>query len=316
MAFTTKNLYSAAQVFEAGADSVTRTTGPDPRVTWRFIIRGAESEADAHDALWQHLLTNFTDDDGNICAYDIPLDTITINTTDSDYFHEAEVVFAFTTDNDPTEAADSPNERPDDDVNSEDYEQPEVDDLDYQFSTTGGTSHITHSLQTLGVAATVPRSFDGGIGWNGDGFDGVDVITPHYEFSISVNWPRSKFNQAYRLMLANATGSINSTAWNGFAAGCVLFKGVSAAPKGLKFKTSSGERRDYYWRATYQFEANPSTSVTFKGTTLVKRGFDYLWKLWERSEAGGVSVTVSTQVNVERVYPEFDFDDLELPLPE
>ena len=176
---------------------------------------------------------------------------------------------------------------------------------------------MTNSLATLGRAGASLRDFGGGIGWNGAGFDGVDVITPHADFTISVNWPKSFFTQAYRLMLASATGAINSAAWQGFAAGCVLFKGVQAQPRSLKYTQPDGTTiKDWYWRATYQFEANPASTVVFNGTTLVKRGFDYLWKLSEKIEgANGELESNVVQVNVEQVYPEFDFSLLLLPFP-
>ena len=160
-------------------------------------------------------------------------------------------------------------------------------------------------------------SFGHGIGWNGESFDGVDVSTPAATFSISVNWPKAFFTQAYRLALASATGSVNSTAWNGFSAGCVLFKGVTARPVAYSYTDGNGAAiRDYYWRSTYDFEARPATTMTFGGTTLVKRGFDYVWKATETNDSGAGLTSSVSQINVEQVYPEFDFANLGLPLPE
>lgn len=307
MAFQTTNLYPNTTVYEAGGASVQRETGANPRVVWQFIIRGATDASDAYDELFTYLSTHFLDADGNIASYNIPLDSIRITTTDSNYFYEGEATFAYPPDVDAS----------DEDINDPGYAQPDVDELDYSYNTTGGTSHLSYSLATLGRAGANLRDFGGGIGWNGEGFDGVDVVTPRVEFSISVNWPSSFFTQAYRLTLANATGSINSALWHGFAAGCVLFKGVQANPRSFKRTLSDGSTvNDYYWRAVYQFEAAPATSVVFNGTTLVKRGFDYLWKLSEKIEgANGNLETQVVQVNVEQVYPEFDFSNLLLPFP-
>lgn len=308
MSFSTVTLYNGtATVYEAGGASVVRETGDNPRVTWQFLIRGADDASDAYDALYTFLLTNFSDGSGGIASYNMPLSNIRITTTDSNYIYEGEAVFEY-----PPET-----ELDDDEINETSYTQPEIDELDYTYSTTGGTSHITYSLATLGRAGASLRDFDGGIGWNGSGFDGVDVITPHAEFSISVNWPKTFFTQAYRLALANATGCINSAIWQGFGAGCVLFKGVSASPKSFKYTAPDGSTvKDYYWRATYSFEANPASTIVFNNTTLVKRGFDYLWKLSEKTESsGGDLETEVVQVNVEQVYPEFNFANLLLPFP-
>lgn len=304
MAFNTTNLTSQIQVFEQGGDSLVRETGESPRAVWKFLVVGADNAPDAYDALFAYLQTHFVDDDGNIASYNIPLDSIKLAKTDSDYLYEAEVVFAYRVANDET-------------INEPEYEQPEIDEFDYTYTTTGGTAHITHSLATLGAAGADIRNFDGGIGWNGDSFDGVDIVTPRVEFSIGVNWPKTFFTQAYRLTLANATGCINSQAWNGFGAGCVLFKGVSAAPKSYKRVFPDGSTlKDYYWRAQYTFEASPASTHTFNSTTLVKRGFDYLWALTEKIESstGNLESRV-VQMNVEQVYPEFDFANLLLPLP-
>lgn len=307
MAFQTTNLHSTATVYEAGGDSVVRETGDNPRVTWKFLIRGATDASAAYDALFLYLSTNFVDAGGDIASYNMPLESIRINTTDSNYLYEGEATFSYP----------PPDESEDQDINDSSYTQPSIDELDYSYNTTGGTSHVSYSIATLGTAGAAIRDFGGGIGWNGDGFDGVDIVTPHIEFSIGVNWPKSFFTQNYRLALANATGCINSAIWNGFAAGCVLFKGVQAQPKSFAVTQADGtELRDYYWRAVYQFEANPPTTVTFAGTTLTKRGFDYLWKLSEKVESSSGDVESQVvQVNVEQVYPEFNFADLLLPFP-
>ena len=304
MAFQTTNLYPNTTVYEAGGASVQRETGANPRVVWQFIVRGATDASDAYDALFAYVSSHFLDNDGNIASYNIPLSDLRINTTDSNYFYEGEAIFEYPPDVDAS----------DEDINDADYDQPDVDELDYSYNTTGGTSHLSYSLATLGRAGANLRDFGGGIGWS---FDGVDVMTPRFEFSISVNWPRSFFTQAYRIALHNASCTINAAPWHGFAAGCVLFKGVQANPKSFKRTLPDGSTvKDYYWRASYQFEAAPATSITFAGTTLVKRGFDYLWKLSEKIEgANGNLETQVVQVNVEQVYPELDFSNLLLPFP-
>lgn len=304
MSFETTILYNGIQVFEKGdGGSLVRETGESPRATWQFGIVGASNAPAAYDALYSYLEEVFVDSDGNIASYNIPLDSIKLSTTENDHVYDAEVVFAYRTSHEQ--------------INEPSYEQPQIAEFDYTYTTTGGTAHITHSLATLGAAGADIRNFDGGIGWNGDSFDGVDIVTPRVEFSIGVNWPKTFFTQAYRLTLANATGCINSQAWNGFAAGCVLFRGVTASPQSYKRTLLDGSTlKDYYWRAQYAFEASPASTHTFNSTTLVKRGFDYLWALTEKIESstGNLESRV-VQMNVEQVYPEFNFANLLLPLP-
>lgn len=296
MAFTTKNLFSSATVNESAGDSYVREDSENPRVTWKFTITGASDADAARTAVYSHL-SNLTGNAG------LPLDSVTISKTDSDSVYTAEVVYA-------------ERQQSDSDINEEEYVQPEIQDLDYSFSTTGGSRHLTHSFQTLFAVTSdgsTARNFGCGIGWNGEGFDGVDVVAPKLEFSISVNWPKTHFTQTMRLTLAAATGSINSAAWNGFGAGCVLFKGVSAQP--VAFDNEDGER-DYYWRATYQFEAQQAQTIPIGNSSVTKRGYDYVWRVVEQYEGtGGLEASVA-QLNIERVYQEFDFDNLGLPFPE
>lgn len=303
MAFSTKYLTSSIEVLEAGGDSITREEGGESRVTWKFVVRGAPDASDAYDAVVSYLQTNFDDGNGGIASYNIPLNSIRLNSTDCDSLYEAECEFSF------------------DEVASEVDTEATIEDYDYSFSTGGGSARITHSLATLGAATSdgsTPRSFGGGIGWNGENFDGVEIATPKVEFSITTNWSKSFFTQAYRLELANATGTINATPWNGFGAGCVLFKGATAKPTAFTYTDENGNTvRDWYWRATYNFEAAPASTVTFGGTTLTKRGFDYVWRVVDKIEnASGQVEAKTTQVNIEQVYKEFEFANFNLPFPD
>ena len=280
------------KVAEAMGTSLEVEEGTRARVVWRFKVSGADDASVALAALKTYIDQQFGGE-----SYNLPLATTRISTTDNSEVYDAEVVFEEVEQEDFSEE-------------SEEYEPPTVEDDDYSFSTGGGSSHISHSYATASYPATgeTARDFGGGIGWNGESFDGCDVVTPKVEFSITVSRPKWFLNSTYRRTLANATGSVNSVAWDGYAPRCVLFKGVNARPQRV-----SG---DWYWRIVYSFAAAPAVQLTFGGATVTKAGFDYLWRLTRATEANGELNSEVAQINVERVYPTFDFANLQLPLPE
>lgn len=292
-------------------DRQEREEGENPRATRYFVVTGTDNGGEAYAALFSYLSENFDDGSGNIATYDIPLKAIRLTKLEGAAAFDAECTFEF-----PANADAST------DVNDVDYELPDVENCDYQFTATGATSHITHSSATLyAVAASgeTVRDFDGGIGLNDDGdFDGVDVYTPRCNFSISQSFPKVWFNTNYRKVIVSCIGCVNKYAFDGFPAGCVQLKAVDAKPVWFTYtNAATGDQvKDWYWRATYRFDVMPQTTITFNGTTIVKRGFDYLWKLVEKTEDSNGNATAKiVQVNVEQVYPEFNFSELELPLP-
>lgn len=316
MAFQTVSLTNGVTIGEIVGDSITREEGDAPRITWRFKINGADDASTAYASLLSWLETNFSDGAGGIASYNVPLSNIRLSATASPFSYTAEVTFEF-----PTQTPVN------DTINDSGYTLPDIEPNDYSFSTGGGTSHITHSLQTLsatpaesgsGSGAGAARDFGGGIGWNGESFDGCDIVTPKPEFSISVSLPKTFITTAYRLQITNLTGAINSAPWDGYGAGCVLFKNFMTRPVKFEYSDSNNNKvQDWYWRATYYFETAPSVNLSFGGQTVLKRGFDYVWRLMEKQEDTTTHElkTVVKQLNVERVYPEFDFDLLGLPLP-
>lgn len=311
MAFQTVSLTNGVTIGEIVGDSITREEGDAPRITWRFKINGADDASTAYASLLSWLAVRFADGYGGIASYNVPLSNIRLSATASPFSYTAEVTFEF-----PTQTPVS------NEINDSGYTLPDIEPNDYQFSTLGGSSHITHSLQTLSatpaVSTDTTRDFGGGIGWNGESFDGCDVITPKQEFSITVSLPKDYVTTSYRLTMYAATGAINSAEFDGMGAGCVLFKGFTARPAKFEYSDENGNKiQDWYWRATYSFEAAASVSLNFGGQTIVKRGFDYLWRLMEKIEDATTHELKTTvkQINVERVYPEFDFDLFGLPLP-
>lgn len=297
--------------------SFVRTEGDNPSITVKFKIFGAEDASTAYLALLNYLQTYFDDGSGGIANYDLPLSTVQISTTPNNYAYTGECVFQFPTTSEANDAGETSQ-----DINSPSYTMPEVEDADYSFSTVGGTSHVSYGI-LLGSArydGGQPVNYNGMINPNEEGgADGCDIVTPTMSFDISVSLPKAWFSVAYRLAIANATGCINAAPWGGYAAGCCLFKGVDAKATWMKWTDSvTGMAcRDWYWRATFHFEAAPPVTFNVGNVTLLKRGFDVASQVraaYANPDTGD-TVTVAEQVDIIQPYPTFDFALLNLPMP-
>lgn len=305
----TVNLLNGIVVAER--DYQEREEGDTPRATRHFVVTGTNNGGDAYAALMTYLHTNFDDGSGGVATYDIPLKNVKLSKLDGALAFNAECSFEF------PQNSDAPNT-----VNDEGYQMPEVENCDYQFSATGATSHVSHGIQTLyAIPATgeTARDFDGGIGLNSDGsFEGVDIVTPRCSFTISQSFPQAWFTSQYRRTIAAGIGCVNSATFDGFPAGCVQFKSVDAKPVWFNYADAAGNMlKDWYWRASFKFDVMPSATLTFGGQTFTKRGFDYLWKLTEKTEdSNGNSTAKVVQVNVEQVYNSFNFNELGLSIPQ
>jgi hypothetical protein len=311
MAFQTVDLYSSGITIGMMENSPEREEGENPRATLRFRAIGSDDAGAAFAAMIDYLRTYWWQDDpGRIAAWQIPLKNVRMEKIEHAPAYNFECLFEFS-DEDSSK-----------DVNDPEYEYPPIQDSDYQFTTTGGTSHITHSLETL---AAIPaegyplRNFDRGIGLNEDNsFDGCDIVTPHVSFTITVSRPRLFLTSDTRMLLAQATGAVNSAPFDGFAAGELRFNGINSNKVEYNYTENGQSYKNWYWRISYSFEASPNVPLVFNNVPVVKRGWDYVWQLVERKEnttTGQLDCAVR-QLNVERVYPEFDFALLGLPLPE
>lgn len=296
--------------------SFVRTEGENPSITVKFNIFGAENASTAYLALLNYLHTWFDDGYGGIANYDLPLDTVRISTTRNNYAYTGECTFQF-----PMSGSSAESSSPSSDINSSDYSPPEIEDSDFTFSTVGGAAHLTYALAILDSARYndgMPANYGGAINPSDDGtIGGCDVVRPAMAFSITLSLPKSWFNVAYRLTIANATGCINSQPWGGFASGCCLFKGVEAKAQWMKWTDPGGmARRDWYWRATYNFEASPSNYINVGSRVLYRRGYDVASMAKETySDDSGNTVTEGVQVDILQVYPQFNFSQLGISMP-
>lgn len=182
--------------------------------------------------------------------------------------------------------------------------------FDYQFSTTGGSTHLTRSFKTVVAQSCIQGkpviNFRNGIDYNNGQFDGVDVKQPSFSWSQSACWPLMFVNAYYKKLLASLTYCVNDSPYAGFDVGEVLFEGISNGA----IVSETDEETDqiyYYYKLTYKFAAQPNTTGMVIGDSgpFVKRGWDHLWthKIRTDDQTTGNTVMVPRQVNVEQIYP-------------
>lgn len=181
----------------------------------------------------------------------------------------------------------------------------------FSFDTGGGTEKIMQSKAVTsrygiaGYAKEVP-DFGGAINVTGDGadmsVDGVDIVTPVYNFNETHYIAYDDVDDAYKQALFGLTGKVNSGTFRGFAAGEVLFLGASGTVRG----------DDEDWEISFKFSAQQNkTNITIGEITgIEKKGWQYIWARYEKKENNDAIVSSPVAVYVETVYDSGDFDDL------
>jgi hypothetical protein len=191
----------------------------------------------------------------------------------------------------------------------------------FEFDTTGGTVHITHSKQTVttsygsGYSTSNTPAFANAIGVAEDGtIDGVDVTVPQFSFTVTHAFAKSSFTASYINTLYGLTGKVNdydcTITVNGtsltFDAGELLFLGARG-----------GIRDASVAEVTYAFVASPNvTNQTVAGVTGInKNGHEYVWVYYKKAEdTGSKSLAPKpAAVLVERVYDSGNFASLNIP---
>ena len=181
--------------------------------------------------------------------------------------------------------------------------QPDTGESVFEFDTTGGTQHVTQSLQTVGIYAApgrVATDFQGAIGVTDSGVEGVDITVPVYRWSERHFLDEEMVTEAYKDNLFWLTGRLNAHQFRGRETGEVLFMGSRGA-----------RRSDEDWEVSFHFAASPNRRGLQVGSVvgIDKGGWEYLWVQYEKVEDSG-SERVATRpraVYVERVYEHDDF---------
>ena len=184
--------------------------------------------------------------------------------------------------------------------------------LNYSF-TLGGNSFF----RDFAIAQT--GYWTGGASWNADhvgiNYDGerVNGVTlpprPGLEFTIPRLKPIADVDNAYIDAVSDLLLTTNDATFEGFAAGEVLFLGLTGTRQG-----------DGDWQLYYKFGRNPNETGLSVGkepgdiTGIAKEGWEYLWVLYRPYEdtTRKFLATNPHSAYVAQVFYEGDFDDLEL----
>lgn len=170
----------------------------------------------------------------------------------------------------------------------------------FSGQTTGATTKITQGLATTKYGASAIE-YNGAIGVTPNGVEGVDVVIPALEFSITKSQSAGVVTLSYIATLVGMTGTTNNATFNGFAQGELLFLGADFS------QSSEGETS-----VTYKFSASPNqTGLTVGSITgIAKKGHEYMWVDYEATEASGKISRTPRGVYVHRVYRESNFASL------
>lgn len=174
--------------------------------------------------------------------------------------------------------------------------------LRWSFDTQGGSIRITNSLNTNKYPAAA-ANMNGAIGYSGDQVEGVDKVIPALKLTASYRWPANTFTTAAANTIASMTGTTNSAAWQGYAAGELLFLGASG-----EIVPNRPVEVTYYFAAS----ANATGLSIGSITGIAKKGHEYLWILWEDDEDATAKRLTKNPlaVYVERIYAEAVFTSL------
>ena len=182
------------------------------------------------------------------------------------------------------------------------------------FDTTGATQHITQAYSvgsgsSLDFEYRFPSSatnMSGAIGMDGNGVNGVDVVTPQLQWQESYDVPNAYVTNSWIRGVAGVTGTTNNASFRGFEAGEVLFMGCSGSQEW------DDQRGRGPWSLSFRFVASKNVTGQTIGSIsgISKRGHDYLWVRYEDAVSGGTLLKQPKAVYVSKVYKDSDFSAL------
>lgn len=183
---------------------------------------------------------------------------------------------------------------------------PLIAEVATEFSTGGGTRHITHAIaQTAfpGVGISPAPDMRKAINAIDGEIQGVDIEVAQFRWTESYQFDASRITQAYVDTLKRLTGKVNQLGWRFLNAREVRLVNV----RGSKSGSSS-------WKIDFDFSYEPSITNGTLGnndvTGVNKPGQDYLWVLPKKKADNFAWAHTIYAAYVDQVYEEADFYDL------
>lgn len=188
-------------------------------------------------------------------------------------------------------------------------EDPSSDSFRFSFDTTGGTGHITQSLETISktVAAGNARDFKQAINVSSSGILGTDVVIPMIRFTVSAKLDYGIVDLAYKKVCRDLTGKVCDHAFLGAAAEELLFLGA------VGHDELGGEVEiNWHW-----LESPNITNIDIGNSITIpaKNGHEVVWAFYGDEEDATAKALVKRPVqgNVERVYELSSMAGLQIP---
>jgi hypothetical protein len=181
----------------------------------------------------------------------------------------------------------------------------DVGDSTFTFNVGAGTSRVLTSLDTVGAYGTGATTNDNGglVNATPDGVEGVDIVTPTYEWAETHVLADSAITLAYRGTLFGLVGKVNNASFKGTAAGETLFLGATGQ-----------QRADGPWTITYSFASRPNVTGRTIGSIngIAVKGWEHVWVRSRPKLIAGLGEIgrEPVAVYVERLYDSASFSGL------
>lgn len=184
----------------------------------------------------------------------------------------------------------------------------------FSFDTSGGSRHITQSIQTMAAYAATgyyadPDDYGGAIGVTDQSVEGIDIPpSGGFRFSVTAYIDNDDVDAAYIGRLFTLTDCVNDGTFNvfGFASfgeGECLFLGAQGSKR--------GDGSD--WEIQFSFAAQPNVDdvgcTTIPG--IAKRGWEYVWYRYAHNVVVAGLCQQPVQAYVEQVLYESDLGALD-----
>lgn len=185
---------------------------------------------------------------------------------------------------------------------------PKPNEYKVTFDTTGGRQKITQALEHIASyapAGETAADHKGAIGVTDHGVEGCEIIVPQFSWTETWQLPIELYGWEYSQILKAITGRVNASAFRGFPAGQVLFRGGKGAVS---------NKDPNLIEIIYAFDQSDDVEGQSIGgiSGINKTGWQYLWVQYRETDDSQAKAYARRPcgVYVERVYEAAPFGNL------